>query len=154
MKFITHPRFLALATVLAVAGAGVWLDRRETPIREGRIALDAAFLKRLGTEDLKTTRDPAIKALSTSLEDDDMPESALIASSITVDVHRLGRDLVEVTVEIVRPNGNMRSTKRTYSHHRAGWREVLSMAFWKDSFHEGEYWKKQPIDKIRLRILD
>ena len=141
MKLVTRPRLIALAAVLVLVGLGVWLDRRETPIREGRVVIDEAFLHRLQTEDAATTRDPAIRALAAATFKGDILCNMLITGAVTVDLRRLDRETVEVTVAESYNAINTTMVVMSYRRHRVTLREFISLTFSTGAFVRREYWE-------------
>lgn len=140
MKPLTHPRFIILAMVIAIVGVGIWLDRRETSIRDGRVVIDEAFLHRLQTDDEASTRDPAIKILSAATFKGDILRDMLITGAVTVDLRRLDRDSVEVTLrESFNADSNM--VVAAYRRHRWSMWEWFSPASWKEPFRYRGYWR-------------
>jgi hypothetical protein len=140
MKVFTHPFLLLLVVVGVVVGGGVWLDRRDAPIREGRVVINEAFLHRLQTEDHARTRDPAIKVLSAATFQGDILRNMLITGAVTVDLRRLDRDSVEVTFT-ESFNADTTTMVVAYHRHRLSLREFFSPGFWEEPFLHQDYWQ-------------
>ncbi len=141
MNLLTRPRLITFGIVLAVAGLGVWLDRRESPIQEGRVVIDDAFLHRLRTDDGIRTRDPAIRALSAATFKGEILRNMLLTGAVTVDLRRLDREAVEVTVAESYNTINTTLMIMSFRRHRVTFREFISPASWTGAFLRREYWE-------------
>jgi hypothetical protein len=140
MKLLTLPRLLIIAILISLVCGGVWLDRQDTPMRNGDIVIDEAFLHRLQTDDKRTTHDPAIKGLlileyrrATLLND-------LRTGKVSVNTHRGHGDSVVVKVMESDEEGRVATRVMTFSrHHRKTW-EWFSPKWWQEEILHRPYW--------------